>query len=92
MIFDSKEWELLSRHYPLGMQEITTLGFSIRESAEVACAIVMWGMAIQRLDAITPELAAILYPDTEEKCPHEDIYCNDRSQAVCCHCGEELGR
>lgn len=26
------------------------------------------------------------------KCPHDQTYCNDRSQTVCEECGEELGR
>lgn len=73
MIFDTPEYRLLVKHYPLRLQEIASLQRSIRQSAEVAHALIMWGVAMDRfvkLNNVLPvrmqEARAIMQKFAEE--------------------------
>lgn len=61
MIFDTKEWGYVLKHYPLRIGEITALGISIQQSAEVAAALVRWGESIATRRSMYAEW--ILQPD-----------------------------
>ena len=58
MIFDSPEWKLILKRYPLNLPEIEQLQLHVGESALVLHGIIMWAEAMAGMAHATCETHA----------------------------------